>query len=61
MINLLGCSKENFHKLMEYMNYKKSKEEDTYIFFGDNTKIKKTSKDNRGTSPFNKLLSLNIK
>ena len=61
MINLLGCSKENFHKLMEYMNYKKSKEEDTYIFSGDSKKIKKISKDNRSTSPFDKLLSLNIK
>ena len=34
MINLLGCSKENFYKLMIYMNYKKDKETDTYIFKG---------------------------
>ena len=26
MMNLLGCSKENFYKLMTYMNYKKDKE-----------------------------------
>ena len=25
MMNLLGCSKENFYKLMNYMNYKKDK------------------------------------
>ena len=32
MMNLLGCTKENFYKLMTYMNYKKDKKEDTYIF-----------------------------
>ena len=26
MMNLLGCTKENFHKLMNYMDYKKDKE-----------------------------------
>ena len=31
-MNLLGCSKENFYKLMTYMNYKKDKTIDTYIF-----------------------------
>ena len=35
MMNLLGCSKENFYKLMTYMNYKKDKTEDTYIFRGE--------------------------
>ena len=44
MMNLLGCTKENFYKLMTYMNYKKDgKVEDTYIFKGDK---KKDSKDN---------------
>ena len=32
MMNLLGCSKDNFYKLMDYMNYKKDKALDTYIF-----------------------------
>ena len=32
MMNLLGCSKENFYKLMKYMDYKKDKTADTYIF-----------------------------
>ena len=61
MINLLGCSKENFHKLMNYMNYRKGKEEDTYVFFGEPKKLKKIIKNNKNSSPFNKLLSLNIK
>ena len=26
MMNLLGCTKENFYKLMTYMNYKKDKD-----------------------------------
>ena len=29
MMNLLGCSKENFYKLMTYMNYKKDRAIDT--------------------------------
>ena len=35
MMNLLGCTKENFYKLMTYMNYKKDKNEDTYILKGE--------------------------
>ena len=63
MMNLLGCSKEDFYKLMEKMRYKKGKEQDTYIFTGEKKKSKhfsnkiKEIKDN----PFNKLLNLNIK
>ena len=37
-MNLLGCSKENFYKLMTYMNYKKDKETDTYVFIGERKK-----------------------
>ena len=61
MMNLLGCTKENFHKLMNYMDYKKSKEEDTYIFKGDRKKVKKFIKFDKKENPFKKLLSLNIK
>ena len=61
MMNLLGCSKENFYKLMDLMNYKKDKDKDTYIFYGDRNKDKKISKNKKITSPFEKLLSLNIK
>ena len=61
MMNLLGCSKENFHKLMNYMNYKKDKAADTYIFKGEKKKVEKYIKFDKKENPFNKLLSLNIK
>ena len=61
MMNLLGCSKENFYKLMTYMNYKKDKEEDTYIFKGEKKKKEKIIRFDKKENPFNKLLSLNIK
>ena len=62
MMNLLGCSKENFYKLMKLMNYKKTKEMDTYFFAGENEKNKdKIIIKKNKTSPFNKLLALNIK
>ncbi len=61
MMNLLGCTKENFYKLMSFMNYKKDKEEDTYIFFGDTKLNKNKPKKLDSSNPFNKLLSLNIK
>ena len=61
MMNLLGCTKENFYKLMEYMNYKKDTEVDTYIFKGERRKKEKLIKFDKKENPFNKLLSLNIK
>ena len=61
MMNLLGCSKENFYKLMDYMNYKKDKAADTYIFKGEKKKKDKSIKFDKKENPFNKLLSLNIK
>ena len=64
MMNLLGCSKENFYKLMSLMSYKKDKDENTYVFVGDIKKNKKSLKDLKDTkknNPFSKLLSLNIK
>jgi ATP-dependent RNA helicase SUPV3L1/SUV3 len=61
MMNLLGCSKENFYKLMDYMNYKKDKVVDTYIFRGEKKKKEKSIKFDKKENPFNKLLSLNIK
>jgi ATP-dependent RNA helicase SUPV3L1/SUV3 len=62
MMNLLGCSKENFFKLMILMNYRKSKDTDTYYFSPNNKKSKEkvmTNKDK--ANPFSKLLALNIK
>ena len=61
MMNLLGCSKENFFKLMDYMNYKKDKEQDTYIFKGEKRKKEKLFKFDNKENPFNKLRTLNIK
>ena len=61
MMNLLGCSKDSFYKLMEYMNYKKDKEMDTYIFKGERKKKEKIIQFDKKENPFNKLLSLNIK
>ena len=60
-MNLLGCSKANFHKLMTYMNYKKDKNEDTYIFRGEKKSLNKLIKFDKKENPFKKLLSLNIK
>ena len=62
MMNLLGCTKENFYKLMELMSYKKSQETDTDYFTGKNSKNKQNmvvKKSN--TNPFSKLLALKIK
>ena len=61
MMNLLGCSKDNFYKLMKYMNYKKDKSKDTYVFMGEKKKKQKIIKFDKKENPFNKLLSLNIK
>jgi ATP-dependent RNA helicase SUPV3L1/SUV3 len=62
MMNLLGCSKENFYKLIDLMDYKKTKETDTYYFAGKNRTNKEriVNKKNK-TNPFSKLLALNIK
>ena len=54
MMNLLGCFKENFYKLMTYMNYKKIAV-DTYIFKGEKKK-KKIIRFDKKENPFNKLL-----
>ncbi len=61
MMNLLGCSKENFYKLMNYMDYKKDKTEDTYIFLGEKKRKKKIIRFDKKENPFKKLLSLNLK
>ncbi|MDC0370145.1 helicase-related protein, partial [Pelagibacteraceae bacterium] len=63
MMNLLGCSRENFHKLMIIMNYKREKEPDTYVYKGDkkNKRDKKFFKSTNKENPFNKLATLNLK
>jgi ATP-dependent RNA helicase SUPV3L1/SUV3 len=62
MLNLLGCSKDNFKKLIEKMNYK-TQERDKDIFFRYNPKkqIKKTFKKiESSNSPFKVLKNLNF-
>ena len=61
MMNLLGSSKENFYKLMTYMNYKKDKTADSYIFKGEKKRKEKIIRFDKKENPFNKLLTLNIK
>jgi len=62
MINLIGCSKENFFKLLELMEYKskKNKNEEFFIYkpkLTKNIKLKKISKN----SPFMKLSELRFR
>ena len=61
MVNLIGCSKENFYNLMLSMNYKKSKEIDTYFYIGEVKRKNKMVNINKSENPFKKLLSLNLK
>ena len=46
---------------MKYMDYKKDKAGDTYIFKGERKQKKKIIRFDKKENPFNKLLSLNIK
>ena len=61
MMNLLGCPKESFYKLMTYMDYKKDKALDTYVFKGERKAHNKFIKFDKKENPFKKLLSLDIK
>ena len=63
MMNLLGCSKENFFLLMNIMNYKKlDNEKDVFFYKGEKRKkIEKLRNLSKKNSPFNKLMSLNLK
>ena len=61
MINLIGCNKENFYSLMISMNYKKSKEPDTYFYTGEIKRKSKFLNINKSENPFRKLLALNLK
>ncbi len=64
MLNLLGCSKENFLKLLKNMNYKTyEKNDDVYFKYIPMKKgFKKNKKNiNLTDSPFSKLIQLNLK
>ena len=54
MMNLLGCSKMNFYKLMTYMNYKKDKEVKPTFLKARKEKRENFKVDNK-ENPFNKL------
>jgi len=64
MINLIGCNKENFYKLLELMQYRRAKikhdNEEYFQYkpkFSKKVKSKKISKD----SPFEKLSELRFR
>ena len=64
MLNLLGCKKDSFVRLLKNMNYKiYEKDKEIYFKFMPNKKFNKKIKTNSGIkdSPFSKLVQLNIK
>jgi len=63
MLNLLGCSKDNFLKLIQKMNYKTFKKNNEFYFkyMPSKQKIKKFFSKNRITdNPFNVLKNINF-
>jgi len=62
MLNLLGCNKQNFQKLIEKMNYKTfEKENELYFKYHPKKIIKKNSKRIvTSNSPFKVLKNLNL-
>ncbi len=63
MLNLLGCSKENFVKLIKRMNYKIYKKNDDFFFkyLPNKSKDKKyIKKNNNKDNPFNVLKQINF-
>ncbi len=64
MLNLLGCSRENFNKLLKKMNYKiYEKEKEIFIKYVPSKKkvFRKYDKKNNSNNPFNVLNQLNLK
>ena len=64
MLNLLGCSKENFKRLLKKMDYKiYEKENDFFIKYlpNKNNNIKKQDKKDYSNNPFSVLNQLNLK
>ncbi len=62
MINLIGCTRENFFEIMRLMNYKKDKvKKDVFIYKGER-KLNKLNKFPKiKDSPFKKLENLGLK
>jgi hypothetical protein len=65
MINLIGCNKESFFKLLELMHYKpKNTNQNKYelfIYQPERKKNKKTSKKSSKSSAFDKLSELRFR
>ena len=68
MINLIGCSKENFYKLLELMHYKLQKkqenQEDSFIYKpikNEKNKKEKVFKKSIKNNPFKKLSELRFR
>ena len=64
MLNLLGCSKENFNKLLKKMDYKIYEKDKEFFIKYLPTKekvIKKQDKKDYSNNPFNILNQLNLK
>ena len=64
MLNLLGCSKDNFLKLIKQMNYKTSEINNQFYFKYAPTKqkFKKIFKNiKKNDNPFNVLKNINFK
>ena len=63
MLNLLGCNKDNFKKLIQKMNYKISeKNNETYFKYSPVNKINKMfKKPVSSNSPFKVLKNINFK
>ena len=64
MLNLLGCSKDNFLKLIEKMNYKTYKKEDNFFFkyLPNKNKYRKFDKKNIDKdNPFKVLKKMSFK
>jgi len=62
MLNLLGCSKENFKKLLKHMSYKIREEKDEVFFkYMPKKNIKKVfNKKPSKENPFGVLKNLNL-
>ena len=64
MLNLLGCSKENFLRLIKRMDYKSYEKENKLYFKYSPTKNKSFKNDKKFVninSPFNILKKINFK
>ena len=61
MLNLLGCNKDNFKKLLKNMNYKIiEKEKDIFFRYIPRKNIKKSNNKSIKESPFGILKNLNL-